>query len=295
MADLAPDRGIERVVRQLSPRAGAYAGGLVLADDVLAELDVAGRRASRLSPCVSSSFAVTASWSFSQTRGTAKNTVGRQSRRSSATVDRLRANQVSAPTATDAKSLIMRSAMWLSGRNDSSRSPSRCATATPSSRCVHMMLAWLTIAPLGGPVVPLVYTSVARCPGQHRVARVSKRSGSRCEPRRADGAQLRESRARTDRRGDRRCRTRRSGRASAARPSPRGSGPRVRGPRRSTRGPRRARGCTRPARTSWSGRRARSRCRWRGCRDRRGATRRGCSRRSRRAGPARCRARRARR
>ena len=97
-------------------------------DDVLAEPEVAGRPRSRSTPCVSSSFAITASWSFSHTRGTAKNTVGRQSRRSSATVERLRANHVSAPTATAAKSLIIRSAMWLSGRNERSRSRSPIST-----------------------------------------------------------------------------------------------------------------------------------------------------------------------
>ena len=109
-----------------------------------------------MTPCSSPSLASTASWSFSHTRGTAKKTVGRQSRRSSATVARLRANHVSPPTATGAKSLIMRSAMWLSGRNDRRRSPSRMWNIDTELRIVHMMLAWLIIVPLGGPVVPLV-------------------------------------------------------------------------------------------------------------------------------------------
>ena len=56
-----------------------------------------------------------------------------------------------------------------------------------------MMLAWLTIAPLGRPVVPLVYTSVARLPGATASARASNRSGSRSQTRRADRAQLREA------------------------------------------------------------------------------------------------------
>ncbi len=58
--------------------------------------------------------------------------------------------------ATGRKSLIIRSAMWLSGRNDRNRSPSRTCTTDAELRIVHMMLAWLIIAPLGGPVVPLV-------------------------------------------------------------------------------------------------------------------------------------------
>ena len=69
---------------------------------------------------------------------------------------RLRANQVSPPMATGRKSLIIRSATWLSGRNDRNRSPSRMWTTEAALRSVHMMLAWLTITPLGGPVVPLV-------------------------------------------------------------------------------------------------------------------------------------------
>ena len=121
----------------------------------------------------------TASWNFSQTRGTAKKTVGWQSRRSSATVARLRANHVSPPTAIGAKSLIMRSAMWLSGRNDRSRSPSRICNSDTEQRIVHMMLAWVIIAPLGGPVVPLVYTSVAIWSADTAPARASNSPGSR--------------------------------------------------------------------------------------------------------------------
>ena len=69
---------------------------------------------------------------------------------------RLRANHVSPPTATGAKSLIIRSAMWLSGRKERSRSPCSMRNRETALRIVHMMLAWLIIVPLGGPVVPLV-------------------------------------------------------------------------------------------------------------------------------------------
>ena len=55
-----------------------------------------------------------------------------------------------------AKSLIMRSAMWLSGRKDRRRSPSWIWNIDTELRIVHMMLAWVIIVPLGGPVVPLV-------------------------------------------------------------------------------------------------------------------------------------------
>ena len=119
----APTARVEQLVGQPLPHGGAV-DGAVLAHDALTQAEVAGRSTSFLRPCSSPSLARTASWNFSHTRGTAKKTVGWQSRRSSATVARLRANHVSPPTAMGAKSLIMRSAMWLSGRNDRNRSPS---------------------------------------------------------------------------------------------------------------------------------------------------------------------------
>ena len=94
--------------------------------------------------------------SFSHTRGTAKNRVGRQARRSSGTVPRLRANQVSPPLATWPKWLTERSVMWLSGRNERNRSVGRSSMTEVRLRRVAMTLAWEIIAPLGGPVVPLV-------------------------------------------------------------------------------------------------------------------------------------------
>lgn len=102
------------------------------------------------------SWSSTPSRSFSHSRGTAKKTVGRHSLRSSDTVVRLRANQVSPPMAMGRKSLIIRSAMWESGRNDSSRSPGRISIGVVELRSVHMMLSWVIIVPLGRPVVPLV-------------------------------------------------------------------------------------------------------------------------------------------
>ncbi len=55
------------------------------------------------------------------------------------------------------------------------------------------MLAWLIIVPLGGPVVPLVYTSVASASGATASARRSNRSGSRCGPRLPDLSELGET------------------------------------------------------------------------------------------------------
>ena len=65
---------------------------------------------------------------------------------------RLRANHVSPPTATGAKSLIMRSAMWRQRqeRQESLR-PRGCRRSETALRIVHMMLAWLIIVPFGRP------------------------------------------------------------------------------------------------------------------------------------------------
>ena len=93
---------------------------------------------------------------FSHTRGTAKKIVGRQSGKSSATVEIERANQVSPPAAMRPKCETERSVMWLSGRNDRNRSSGESATISVTERSVAMMFACVRTAPFGGPVVPLV-------------------------------------------------------------------------------------------------------------------------------------------
>ena len=97
-----------------------------------------------------------APWSFSQTRGTAKKIVGRQARRSSAAVDRLRANQVSPPDTIWPKWLTMRSAMCESGRNDRNRSSGPIGTMAVIASIVARRLPCESMAPFGAPVVPLV-------------------------------------------------------------------------------------------------------------------------------------------
>ena len=46
--------------------------------------------------------------------------------------------------------------MWLNGRNDRKRSAGESGTSAVTERNVAMMLACVSTAPLGGPVVPLV-------------------------------------------------------------------------------------------------------------------------------------------
>ena len=52
----------------------------------------------------------------------------------------------------------MRSKMWHSGRNESARSsgPSTFAKTREAASTFETMLAWLSITPLGRPVVPEV-------------------------------------------------------------------------------------------------------------------------------------------
>ena len=115
------------------------------------------------------------SWSFCHTRGTAMKIVGRQACRSSATVARLRANQVSPPAWMTPKWLVARSAMWLNGRYDSSRSVGARSRSESTESSVQVMLPWVMQTPFGGPVVPLVYTSVARSSGESASTRASSR------------------------------------------------------------------------------------------------------------------------
>ena len=77
----------------------------------------------------------------------------------------LRANHVSAPPTICPKLLIERSVMWLSGRKDRKRSSGRRSINDVRLRIVAITLAWVIIVPFGGPVVPLVYTRVARSVG----------------------------------------------------------------------------------------------------------------------------------
>ena len=53
---------------------------------------------------------------------------------------------------------VMRSAMWAIGRYDTTRAPSTSMSPNASRMhsIVHVMFAWSSITPFGGPVVPEV-------------------------------------------------------------------------------------------------------------------------------------------
>ena len=252
----APTAASSASYGQLLP--DGHVAGLLLGDDALAQVDVALDddllQAVRLVELRDRP-----PRAASPTPGARRRTPsGRQSRRSSATVDRLRANHVSAPTATAAKSLIMRSAMWLSGRNDSSRSPS------PMSHQRHRALERphdVGVADhraLGRAGRAARVDERGQLPGQHRV-------GARVEQIRARARAARRRSARSCAKPSTNGSSRRSSFVEHDDPVELGQlvlhledpAPRARGPRRSTRSPRCGRGCARPARASWSGTRAR--------------------------------------
>src|SRR5438094_659038 len=64
-----------------------------------------------------------------------------------------------------------------SGRYESLRSSVPASRTRPSESHVHVMLRWVSIAPFGGPVVPDVYTSVARSSDFTACACSSKSAG----------------------------------------------------------------------------------------------------------------------
>ena len=97
---------------------------------------------------------------FSQMRGTAKNRVGWTSRRLSWTVSIDSAKWTWVPAAAFSHSVAIRSATWHSGRYDrvTSSGPGFSKKPPSSTRTLmaKSMLATVSMAPLGGPVVPEV-------------------------------------------------------------------------------------------------------------------------------------------
>ncbi len=94
--------------------------------------------------------------SFSQMRGTPKNTVGRTSLRLSATLSIDSAKYTEAPLVIGMWMVPVCSAMCDSGRYDRLTSSSAPAPMVTSSCAVHARLPCDSITPLGGPVVPEV-------------------------------------------------------------------------------------------------------------------------------------------
>ena len=93
---------------------------------------------------------------FSQMRGTAKNTVGLTSITFSVTVSTFSMKLMVYMKRRCMYTENMRSAMWLSGKKDKSSSSSYTGMAWARALVVQSTLLWLSMAPLGGPVVPLV-------------------------------------------------------------------------------------------------------------------------------------------
>ena len=152
-AELAADRPPDDAVEDLRARRlrGSPVGGRPGSRREVALGEAAGRRraGARSARGCRRGTSPTAS-------GTANRIVGRQARRSSASVAMPRANHVSAPPTIWPKLLIERSVMWLSGRNDKKRSSGQRSINDVRLRIVAITLAWVIMVPLGGPVVPLV-------------------------------------------------------------------------------------------------------------------------------------------
>src|SRR5688572_14656881 len=125
------------------------------------------RNTKRLERLASLPLISTTACSFSQMRGTAKNNVGWTSRRFVVTVsiDSAKLSTTPAPTMCHVENT--RSATWQRGRYVTTRSlgpggllSGRRSGWLTSDEMTKETLALVSIAPLGGPVVPEVYTRV---------------------------------------------------------------------------------------------------------------------------------------
>ncbi|GBD30311.1 hypothetical protein HRbin32_01414 [bacterium HR32] len=120
------------------------------------------------------------SWacSCSHRRGTANRMVGRTSCRFWNSVSKLSAKWTTNPHTSGRYTLSIRSAMCERGRKDSDVSVGYRGFARPSASAVHSRLRWVSMAPLGGPVVPEVYRRMATSSSDRRCIRARSPSGS---------------------------------------------------------------------------------------------------------------------
>src|SRR5262249_56857576 len=114
----------------------------------------AARYSARLSRVESAIRSSTVEASFSQMRGGPAKYVGDTSRRFWKRVSTLSAKFTTYPWWMALKTDVKFSKMWANGRYEITSSVSRRGSVSAIAPSTHRMLRWVSMAPLGGPVVP---------------------------------------------------------------------------------------------------------------------------------------------